>query len=167
VFWIYLLLVVGVTLFPMPVSAGIFETSLRQSAADIFSQVNLIPLYYGHFHGVSFETILFREIIANIVLTMPFGFGIHFIVHRRAKHIVWLALGVGLAIETTQLVLCLLLGSSYRGVDINDVLMNALGVLLGYAFFRVFSWLFVAILSLFKIEPKGLFAYIHAIASRV
>jgi glycopeptide antibiotics resistance protein len=40
------------------------------------------------------------------------------------------------------------IGGAYRGVDINDVLLNAAGVLLGYAFFRTLSGLFSALKSL-------------------
>ena len=44
------------------------------------------------------------------------------------------------ALETAQLGVSLLIGAAYRSVDINDVLLNAAGVLLGYALFRGCAW---------------------------
>jgi glycopeptide antibiotics resistance protein len=35
------------------------------------------------------------------------------------------------------------IGGAYRGVNINDVLLNAVGVLIGYGIFRVFTWLYL------------------------
>lgn len=59
---------------------------------------------------------------------------------RQAVSIVWIALAVGLSIELIQAGIGVLLGYFYRIVDVNDVLLNALGVLVGYGAFQVFSW---------------------------
>jgi glycopeptide antibiotics resistance protein len=166
-FWLYLLLVVGATLFPIPLPQSAREALSRQSAVYILSRVNLIPFSWNQFNRLNPAYIFRREIIANILLTVPFGFGISFIARIRARHIAWLAPALGLGIETSQLVLCLVLGVYYRGVDINDVLMNTLGVLCGYALFWIFSWLYVAVTARLKIEHKGLFAYVHSVASQV
>lgn len=76
-----------------------------------------------------------------------------------------MAVAVGVGIETTQLILSVVLGGVYRSVDINDVLMNAIGVLIGYGFFRVFSWLYVANAERVKIKLEGLFAYVYTVAN--
>ena len=165
VFWIYVLLVVNVTLFPMPIPGNGGEMESRQSVIYILSHVNLIPFYYGEYSNLGPFYVFLREIVANIVLTAPFGFGISFIVRFKARNVFYLAVAVGVVIETTQLVLSVVLGSAYRGVDINDVLMNAIGVLIGYGFFRVFSWLYVSITERVKIELKGLFAYVYTVAN--
>ncbi len=160
-FGIYLLLVAGVTLFPMPFTPG-----FRQPAWMILSRVNLIPFDYHQFWRLDPFFVFLREILANIVLTMPLGFGIRFVTRIKPRAIPWLALGAGVGIETTQLGFSLLLGLAYRGIDINDAIMNGLGVLGGYAGFRLFSWLVVVAIQRLKISPKGLLAYIYTIASR-
>jgi len=139
VFWVYLLAVVGVTLFPMPILNGTGVTLSWKTTADILSRVNLVPFDYSQFKYLNPAYVFLREIVANILLTLLFGFGINFVIRIRARTILWLSLAVGLGIETAQLAMCLLLGSAYRGVDINDSLMNALGVLCGYGLFRIFS----------------------------
>jgi glycopeptide antibiotics resistance protein len=160
-FGIYLLLVAGVTLFPMPFTPG-----FRQPAWLILSRVNLIPFDYHMFWGLDPIFVFLRVILANVGLTMPLGFGISFIARIKGRAIPWLALAAGVRIEATQLGFSLLLGLAYRGVDINDAMMNGLGVLCGYGGFRFFSWLVVATAQHFKINPKGLLAYVHTIASR-
>jgi len=37
-------------------------------------------------------------------------------------------------------------------VDVNDVLLNAVGVLLGYGIFRIFAWLYLMITRRFRIN---------------
>ncbi|MFD7525747.1 VanZ family protein [Paenibacillus chitinolyticus] len=45
----------------------------------------------------------------------------------------------GVAIEGAQLVLSLLIRAGYRTVDVNDVLLNFIGVLLGYGCYHLFA----------------------------
>ena len=135
IFWVYLLIVAGVTIFPVPLSGALVG---RQPAAHILSRVNLVPFEFGKLFDLH-SNVIFRELIGNILLTVPFGFGISFIAWVRGKQFPWLAIAVGLAIETTQLLVSLGIGGVYRGVDINDVLLNAGGVLAGYGFFRAIA----------------------------
>jgi glycopeptide antibiotics resistance protein len=73
---------------------------------------------------------------------------------------------LGFGIELTQLLFNLILRYPYRVVDITDALLNAAGVLIGYALFRLFSRLFIAITSILPASPTGLLAYIQDVASR-
>jgi len=165
VFWVYLMLVVSATLFPIPIVNG--EAASWQSTKYIFARINLIPFDYSRYYILNRRYIFFREIAANILLTVPFGFGISFITWFRARHILWLAPAVGFGIETMQLALCLALGLYYRGVDISDALVNALGVYLGYSAFVVFSLVYTALTKHFQIEQKGLLAYVFTITGRI
>lgn len=165
VFWMYLLVMVSAVLFPIPLPADGAAGPSWQSADDILARVNLIPFYYGQPDRLNAVTIM-HEIAGNIALTVPFGFGINFIRQITPKNIPWLALGVGVGTEATQLIACLVLGMNFRSVDINDMMLNAMGVLIGYGAFRIFSWLYLAATKLLNLDHKGLFAYIHAVASR-
>jgi len=76
----------------------------------------------------------------------------------------FLAAGAGLVIETAQFLVSLGIGGRYRGVDINDVLLNAAGVLIGYGLFRVFAWMYRALTVRLGILNRGLLAYIYEVA---
>ncbi|MDO9302332.1 MAG: VanZ family protein, partial [Anaerolineales bacterium] len=103
----------------------------------------------------------FRSIYENILLTIPFGFGISFIARINPKKIAWLALSVGLSFEIVQLVTVLIVRVSFRAVDINDVILNATGVLFGYGFFKIFGWLYLYITDKLEIRHKYIFANIY------
>jgi len=96
---------------------------------------------------------------------MPFGFGINFIIPVKKRGLIWLPLAVGLGIEGTELVANLAVGYPYRVVDINDVWMDAVGVLIGYGAFRLFAWVYVAVTDRLNFKPGGLWAYIYSVAS--
>lgn len=163
-FWVYLLILVSVTVFPIPLpDAGMFLT--KQQIIFVLSHINFVPFKYLSDPYVN-PHIIFREIFQNVLLTIPFGFGISFIAQFKARDYLWLAIAVGLAIEIAQLVISLGVGV-YRTVDITDVLLNATGVLLGYVFFRAFAWLVSRMTQRFGIKRSSFWAYVQEVASKV
>ncbi len=163
VLWMYLLALVSVTIFPIPLpDAGMFLTI--QQIIFVLSHINFVPFKYLSDPYVN-PHIIFLEIFQNVLLTTSFGFGVSFIAQFKARDFLWLAIAVGLAIEIAQLVISLGVGT-YRTVDITDVFLNAIGVLLGYGIFRIFAWLYLMITHRFRINHKGLLAYIHNVASQ-
>ena len=126
-FGLYLLLLAGLTLFPIP------PVNQRSSVAQILARVNWQPFIYLRYLQDYIAYVVAREIILNVLLTVPFGF---FIRGRGWRLAVWMVTP-GLAIEASQLVASLAVGAAYRTVDISDVLLNTLGVLLGFALARV------------------------------
>jgi glycopeptide antibiotics resistance protein len=159
-FGVYLLLVVGVTLFPLPFPNNNVDISIWQTVVFTLSHVNLIPFYYGPHATPNF---LIPEIIQNVLLTVPFGFGVSFVARLKARNFIWLGLAVGLAIEFIQLLFSFGVGGSYRSVDINDLLLNALGVWIGYGLFRIFAWL---VQRSGRGGKTGLAIFIQEVASR-
>jgi glycopeptide antibiotics resistance protein len=107
--------------------------------------VNLIPGNYGNMFsdlaaGLISPNVIFWEIAGNILLTVPFGLGISLFYPVRGRRILWLALAAGLALEGLQLLIMVVIGPNVHAVDINDVLLNALGVLIGYGLYRAAAW---------------------------
>lgn len=158
-FGIYLLFVIKVTLFPIPLSGEMID--IMRAQMPFMSGVNLIPFYFGAFAGISE---IWRGLLLNILLTIPFGFGMNFIMQCRARNILSLAMMVGITIEGIQLLISLVLGFPYRAIDVNDVLCNAVGVLIGYGFFRIFAWVYVVLTQKFGMEYRGFPAYIYNVS---
>jgi len=123
--------------------------------------LNLIPFYFGRCDQLPGRCLM--QAWQNILLTIPFGFGLRFLTRFKARNIFWIALGVGLATEGMQLVLCLTLQSGFHAIDINDTMLNAFGVLVGYAAFILFAWLYRTLLARFRIRPTGVFAYVSEV----
>jgi Glycopeptide antibiotics resistance protein len=155
-FWVYLLAVVQAVIFP-------FVINTTSSTASFTPSINLVPFYFGGcFNNMPAQCT--AGIADNILLTIPFGFGINFLARVRPKGIFWLALAVGLGLELAQLCISLLFRSGFRASDINDAIFNAAGVLLGYTFFRVFAWLYLRAIDYFGFRPKWLAADIYDVA---
>lgn len=87
-------------------------------------KLNLIPMVDGF--SLSF--------ILNIFLFMPFGFLCPMISvnYKKARNTLLLGLGLSLAIEVSQLF------TLHRASDIDDLLTNILGTVIGYLCFRLF-----------------------------
>lgn len=130
-FWFYLLLLIALTSFPIPIDLNANDMDTQERLLFVLSHVNLIPFYYAGYVNVH---VIVREIVGNILLTMPFGFGINFLTSIHPKKMFRVAILVGFSIEFVQLMLTLLFGG-YRTVDITDVILNAAGVFIGYGFF--------------------------------
>jgi glycopeptide antibiotics resistance protein len=76
----------------------------------------------------------------------------------KGRQLPWLALAVGFSTELTQLATCLILGVNYRSVDINDTLLNALGVLIGYGIFRGLAIFYFALGRKYTLHNREMFS---------
>lgn len=154
-FWVYLLAVVSVIIFPIVVNP--------ESTDIVFApSINFIPFYLGNCFLLA--NLCLKSIVENIAITIPLGFGINFLVKIKPKNILWLALGVGFVFELSQLIISLIFRSGFRAIDINDVILNSTGVLIGYGLFRLFAWLYLKISKFFDLKHKAIFADIYNIA---
>jgi glycopeptide antibiotics resistance protein len=161
VFSVYLLKALDVTFFPVGIN-GSYVDNMR--TVPITSFINLIPFYIGQAHLFGVRD--FIDFAENILLTIPFGFGILFVSKLRPKDFLWLPLAIGFGIETAQLIISLILRYPYRVIDINDTLLNAFGVVVGYGLFRIFAWLFFRITQRLKPAPGGWLAYVQEVIGR-
>ena len=122
-FYYYLILSLT-NVFGIPTLRELFRIShLGQSLFN--PNIELLPLA----DGFSFSFIL------NIIAFMPFGFLVPMISPSYSKWYKTVGLGFlfSLSIEVSQLF------TLYRATDINDLLTNTLGTLLGFLFFRLLN----------------------------
>jgi glycopeptide antibiotics resistance protein len=92
VFWIYITFAIDKVFFPMDIS-GDYADTMREYAS--LPPVNVIPLYFGPYAGF---TSVFIQSVQNVILTIPFGFGLNFITKVTSRFFFLLAflLGFGL-----------------------------------------------------------------------
>lgn len=161
IFCVYLLYAMDKVFFPMDIS-GSYADEMRQHT-PILARVNIVPFQFGKY-GLTQARLISG--LNNILLTVPFGFGLNFISRIRLKDILKVSIILGLGVELTQLFISLLLRYPYRVVDINDSILNAMGVLLGYGLFRIFAWICIEVTRQFEINHKGLSLYIFEAANQ-
>lgn len=126
-FTLYITMVVAVTVFPITIDPELMVFTDKT--------VNLIP-----FATISellrdnacAETVIV-QIIGNIVMCIPFGVALPFIiVHKHKVFYILEGLLFPVIIEAAQLFISFTFNSYYRTIDIDDVILNFSGVLLGY-----------------------------------
>ena len=153
IFGIYMLNVISLVIFPI-----VIQDPATLGQPGLWLNVNLIPFNFG-VDCAEYVPCLW-QIRDNILLTMPFGFGISFIAPLKARDFIWLPFAVGFGFEISQFVIS---WGSFHSLDINDVILNATGVALGYGCFRFFGWMYRNVLNLLKINPRWVFGYIYKV----
>ena len=123
--FIYITEVFNYTQFPIIVNPDM--------DGNLWNNINYIPFY--HFTVEDIWTSLM-----NIVLAGPFGFLLPFLARISKGKIILLGVLFGMVIETTQFIVGGVLGYTLRVIDINDIIFNFIGVILGYGVYNIFVW---------------------------
>lgn len=97
-----------------------------------WSTSNFIP-FKEMFRYRIFSTMFFKNVIGNMIMFLPYGFFISYILKLDKKKIVLiLSLLISITIEVTQLIIG-------RVFDVDDILLNVVGGLLGYFIYRIIT----------------------------
>jgi glycopeptide antibiotics resistance protein len=133
----YVLFVAGMVLFPMGAQTGL-GIGNGYLLADPGLWLNVVPMQtIGELLGRTSSSQAVRQIGGNLGLLVPLGFLLPALLPRlRGWHAFALsALGVSVGIEAMQF-LGRASGLVARSVDIDDVILNAAGALLGFLLYR-------------------------------
>lgn len=131
IFICYLTVVAMITIFPIPLEK-----------IEYFGN----KTWYNYIPFNSIKEVLangltktaFLQIVGNILLSVPFGaYVIAVMKNKRWWKLLIFALGFTVLIESTQLVIDLYLNNMYRNVDIDDIILNALGAYIGYGIYKI------------------------------
>lgn len=142
-FALYIMALIGVTLFPIRLDFG------EQSITNNGTALNLIPfrsivndvseIGHGHF-SVGFQIqLLLRNVGGNFILLIPIGFLLPILWGKikSSKSIVIVGFVVSVTIELLQLLEGYLKVGFARIVDIDDLILNVLGAAFGYALYKL------------------------------
>ena len=111
---------------------GLFHVVTFQDVS--WSSSNFIP-FQEMFRYRIFSEMFFRNVVGNMIMFMPYGFFISYFLKLKQKSIILgLSLLVSCTIESTQY----LIG---RVFDVDDILLNILGGLLGYGVYRLVEYI--------------------------
>lgn len=146
-FAVHLVVIVGLvfTPFPLPPWTPASEAELATTYRPWpFPWVNILPFdtIRGALRfGVEWQP--GRYVLGNVLAFAPLGLFLPVLWPRlrSLSSIVVAALAISVAIEAAQLGLSLMMGFPFRVADIDDVLLNVLGVALGYAVYRTMATL--------------------------
>ena len=119
-FYIYIIMVLGLTLFPLPYQ----EVESMYPAPN-----NLIPFQsIGSMlqRGISYTALV--QIGGNVMIAIPYGLLLYILSCKKGIQRLLAALGFPLTIELLQLLVGKIIGLNYRSFDIDDILLNTIGV---------------------------------------
>jgi glycopeptide antibiotics resistance protein len=115
--------------------------------------MNLIPL-------ITLTPQDLKTSLLNILLLIPFGFGLPFITNFRMKKIVVVGALFSIVIEFLQLITGFMAKITFRIADINDVIFNTVGIAIGYILFVGFVRIYRRISNNWEISAKQILRYI-------
>jgi glycopeptide antibiotics resistance protein len=155
IFYVYLFMVLDYTLFQFQslLLLRYVSPNLILKGQMAGEAINLIPL-------VTLTPEDLQTSFLNILLMVPFGFGLPFITNFRMKKIVMSGLLFSIGIELLQLMTGLLAKITFRIADINDVIFNTVGVAVGYMLFLGFMRTFNHMSRNRKISGNPIVRYI-------
>jgi glycopeptide antibiotics resistance protein len=126
------------TFLPLPIGAEAIEAARATATVD-HNAVPLATLRFQLDGGIAgFEL---RQLVGNVLLLLPFGIYGPILAPRLRSLPAILLAGAGLSalIELGQLAVATAYGFPVRVADIDDVLLNTLGVLVGYLLWRAWA----------------------------
>lgn len=152
-FAIYLVGVAHFVLLPLVFDSG---APREFGPIDLGRLVELRPFFIS-----GADAMPAAQVWLNILLTVPFGLGLPFVVNVRAREILVVGVLFSVGIELAQLLAdALYLAGPTWSVDINDVLLNSLGVVIGYSVFRLTGTLYAGTVGRLPVG-RGPWAHFH------
>jgi glycopeptide antibiotics resistance protein len=154
-FYAYLFKVLDYTLFQFQslFLLRYFVPNLILKGQYAGESINLIPL-------ITLMPQDLKTSLLNILLLVPFGFGLPFITNLHMKKIVVIGMLFSIVIELLQLVTGVMARITFRVADINDVIFNTVGVAIGYALFVEFVRIYRHLSHNWEISANPILRYI-------
>jgi glycopeptide antibiotics resistance protein len=155
IFYIYIVKVLDYTLFQFQslLLLKYFMPNLILNGQAAGENINLIPL-------ITLTPQDLKTSLLNILLLIPFGFGLPFITNLRMKKIVVPGALFSISIELLQLITGFMAKTTFRIADINDVIFNTVGVGIGYLLFVGFMRIYRRLSHKWKIPANPILQYI-------
>jgi glycopeptide antibiotics resistance protein len=155
IFYVYIVKVLDYTLFQFQslILLKYFMPDLILNGQTVGQDINLIPL-------ITLTPQDLKTSLLNILLLMPFGFGLPFITNYQMRKIVVMGALFSIVIEFLQLITGRMAKITFRITDINDVIFNTVGVAIGYILFVGFVRIYRHISKNWKISANPILHYI-------
>ena len=155
IFYVYIVKVLDYTLFQFQslILLKYFMPNLILKGQTVGKSINLIPL-------ITLTPQDLETSLLNILLLIPFGFGLPFITNFRMKKIVVIGALLSIVIEFLQFITGFMAKITFRIADINDVIFNTLGVAIGYILFVGFVHIYRRISHNWEISANPILRYI-------
>lgn len=131
---VYVVALVAATLFPFPTQAH-YITDMR--AIGYGPLINVVPLRTVREALAIGSSTAVLQVVGNALMLSPFAILLPMLQSRLAKwgRTILICFAVSCAIELVQLSVSLAMGIDYKSFDLDDILLNTVGSVLGFGVF--------------------------------
>lgn len=130
--FVYFTAVISITFFPL-----VYDSGNAAAKSSGFLQLTPFHTIRNMIKYASDKTIV-MQVIGNILMTIPYGILLPVMIKRKNPFIILpLLIALPVVIESMQWVLGAILGTWYRTTDIDDVILNFTGGLIGYIIYII------------------------------
>jgi glycopeptide antibiotics resistance protein len=134
-FLLYIPWLMSLTIFPIPIDSRLIQSFIETNteARNSFIPLQTISMSISGAIEQGYYFGFIKGILGNIIMMIPLGFYLPLIKPKLNSFRNILIVGVlaATSIEITQKVISLAIGASYRSFDVDDIILNTIGVLLG------------------------------------
>lgn len=125
-------LIIMMTLFPMPVDPAVLQYNRSYGVEYINNIVPFRMIYYI----LKSETLggMIYQLGGNIIMLLPLGYLIPMVTDKKIdlKRAILIMFCITFCIESAQLIIGKILNFNYRCFDVDDMILNTFGGVLGY-----------------------------------
>jgi len=131
----HLLILASVALFPIPMTRR-FPNPFPDGWINLVPFATIGPVLAGHASASDVSLL-----ILNTFVLLPAGIYVPLLVPaaRTVRGLIVMTVVGGLSIEVAQTVMIAVVGMPYRSIDVDDAILNAIGLILGW--FLVRFWI--------------------------
>lgn len=135
-FYFYMVALIAVTFFPIPIQ---WWDEIWKYVWDTTSLLPLSSLFNIAFNNNLDITIKIKQIIGNIILFIPMWFFIPLIWKNKNSLTKTFPIGIfaSFSIEWLQYLISFFLGFHYKVTDVDDILLNIFGFIIGFYVYKV------------------------------
>ena len=136
----HLVVFASVALFPLPVDPRLLANGHAYATSMAGEALNLVPFRTIGSQLAAGASVAGRtEALLNLFVLAPAGIYLPLLVPRLRswRTFVPVAIVVGGSIEAAQLAMSFVVGFRYRTIDIDDWILNTVGLLIGFAVWRL------------------------------
>ena len=126
----------SVALFPLPVDPVLLANGHAYAVSTVGEALNLVPFRtIGSQIAAGASSAGRTEAVLNLLVLAPAGVYLPLLVPRLRswRTFVPVAIVVGGSIEAAQLAMSFVVGFRYRTIDVDDWILNTIGLLIGFA----------------------------------
>lgn len=128
-FYVYLVKIVDVAFFPIFLHGG-FRGTVQFNLIPLHAIINDISKFSCNVGG----WLIIRPLVFNLLMFIPMGYLLPFVSRKISTlgKVALISFGTSLTIEILQLIISLLYGFTFRYANVDDVIVNTCGGVIGF-----------------------------------